>query len=168
MTDEQRLTTIEVSKEDIKFSAAHFTIFDATERERLHGHNYFVSVEFTAPVGDNGMCFSYGEIKSRLRELCTWLDEYMLLPHRSPHLQIFDEAPHYRVQYNHETMYFLKSDTHLLPIRNITLEELSAWLLDQLLLDKLFIEQGGITRILVKVSSGAGQWGSTEWHTAKS
>ena len=29
------LTTIEISKEDLKFSAAHFTIFSATERERL-------------------------------------------------------------------------------------------------------------------------------------
>jgi GTP cyclohydrolase I len=30
-------STLEVGKEDMKFSAAHYTIFSATERERLHG-----------------------------------------------------------------------------------------------------------------------------------
>ena len=31
----KRHTCIEISKEDLKFSAAHFTIFSATDRERL-------------------------------------------------------------------------------------------------------------------------------------
>ena len=163
MTDNRRLTTIEISKEDIKFSAAHFTVFSATERERLHGHNYFVSVEFSAPVSDSGMCFSYREIKLRLRELCAGLDEYMLLPRDCSHLQILDEPPFYRVLYNGETMYFLQSDTRLLPVRNITLEELSAWLLDQLLLDQQFAGEARLARVRLKVSSGAGQWGSTDW-----
>ena len=68
-------TCIEISKEDLKFSGAHFTIFSATERERLHGHNFKVSLLLTADVGDNGMCFSYVEIKTRLRKLCAQLDE---------------------------------------------------------------------------------------------
>ena len=50
-------TTIDILKEDIKFSAAHFTVFSATERERLHGHNFHVGLSVTAPVGSNGMCF---------------------------------------------------------------------------------------------------------------
>lgn len=163
MVDHQRLTTIEVSKEDIKFSAAHFTIFTATERERLHGHNYFVTISFTAPVGENGLCFSYGEMKTRMRELCGALDEYLLLPERSPYLRIYNEPPFFRVLYDTETMYFLQSDTQLLPVRNITLEELSAWLLDQLLEDRNFVEQARLRHVQLKVSSGAGQWGSTEW-----
>src|SRR5690625_3592055 len=105
------MTTIEVSKEDIKFSAAHFTNLSATERERLHGHNYFISVSFTAPVGDNGLCFSYGDIKQRLRSLSAELDEYLLLPARSPHLTIEEEGPYYRVHYADEVMYFLQSAT---------------------------------------------------------
>ena len=43
-----RLTTLHITKEVHKFSAAHYTIFTATERERLHGHNYFVSVRLVA------------------------------------------------------------------------------------------------------------------------
>ncbi|MDB3933713.1 6-carboxytetrahydropterin synthase, partial [Luminiphilus sp.] len=48
-----RLTTLHIEKEAHKFSAAHYTIFSATERERLHGHNYFVSVRIVAKMGNN-------------------------------------------------------------------------------------------------------------------
>ena len=43
------LTTINICKEALKFSGAHFTIFSATDRERLHGHNFRVRAEVTAP-----------------------------------------------------------------------------------------------------------------------
>lgn len=159
----QHVTTIEVSKEDIKFSAAHFTIFSATERERLHGHNYFVSVEFSAPVGDNGICFSYKEIKDRLRAICDSLDEYMLLPQHSPHLTIEEDGLNYRVRFAEDTLYFLKADTIILPVRNTTLEEFSRYLLECLLADGDFMRESGMLRFVLKVSSGAGQWGSASW-----
>lgn len=163
MASTERFTTIEINKEDIKFSAAHFTIFSATERERLHGHNYFVGLEFTAPVGDNGLCFSYNEIKSRLRAMCEALDEYMLLPEHSPYLAVTGEGPYYRVGFDRETMYFLRSDTRVLPVRNITLEELSQYLLEQLLGDEDFLRSAQLARLVLRVSSGAGQWGSATW-----
>ena len=40
-----------VSKEDFKFSAAHF-IAHAARRELLHGHNYRVSLSVNGSVGD--------------------------------------------------------------------------------------------------------------------
>ncbi|KAJ1474389.1 hypothetical protein T484DRAFT_1832500 [Baffinella frigidus] len=40
-----RYSTIEIGKEDMKFSAAHFTVFSAKERERLHGHTHAVKVQ---------------------------------------------------------------------------------------------------------------------------
>ena len=48
----ERLTTLYIDKESHKFSAAHYTIFSATERERLHGHNYSVSARIVAPMGE--------------------------------------------------------------------------------------------------------------------
>ena len=158
-----RLTTIEISKEDIKFSAAHFTVFSASERERLHGHNYFVAIAFTAPVGPNGLCFSYKEVKNRLRSLCDSLDEYMLLPQYSPWLQIREEASSWVVTFNNDTMYFLKQDTLLLPVSNITLEELSRYLLEAFLADQAFVRDSGLQQVTLRVSSGAGQWGACHW-----
>ena len=43
-------TTLELCQEEMKFSAGHFTILSATERERLHGHNFTVYVAITGVV----------------------------------------------------------------------------------------------------------------------
>jgi 6-pyruvoyltetrahydropterin/6-carboxytetrahydropterin synthase len=161
----ENLTTIEISKEDIKFSAAHFTVFSATERERLHGHNYAVRLAVTAPVGDDGICFSYKEIKSRLRALCETLDEYTLIPQFSPHLRIEDEGDFYLVRFNGERIPLLKSDTLLLPIRNSTVEEFARYLRDCFVGDGSFVATRDICEVVMRVSSGPGQWGSSTWQS---
>lgn len=157
------VTTIEITKEDLKFSAAHFTIFSATERERLHGHNFKVSLDITAEVGPNGMCFSYVEIKQRLRALVAEYDEYLILPAHSPYLVIDEEGDDYRVSFNNEVMRFIKADTLLLPIRNTTVEEFARLLLERLLQDSAFIQGNGVMSLVMKVSSGPGQSGSASW-----
>lgn len=157
-----QLTTIELSKEYLKFSAGHFTIFSSTERERLHGHNFAVSASIVAPVGDNGLCFSYGEFKAKLQSLCEALDEFMLLPGLSPHLKISETGNEYLVQFNGEQMRFLISDTLVLPIRNATVEEFARYLLSQLMKDG-DISTYDVREIEMKVSSGPGQWGSCQW-----
>ncbi len=159
----KNLTTIEISKEDIKFSAAHFTIFSATERERLHGHNYAVYLAVTAPVGDDGICFSYRDVKTRLRDLCETLDEYTLLPQYSPNLKIEEDAEFYIVWFNGEKIPLRKSDTLLLPIRNSTVEEFARHLRDLFIGDESFVRERNICEVVVKVSSGPGQCGSAEW-----
>lgn len=164
----EQLTTIEISKEDIKFSAAHFTIFSATERERLHGHNFAVRLAVTAPVGEDGICFSYGDIKRKLRQLCDTLDEYTLIPALSPHLEIEDGDAFHIVHFNGERMPLLKSDTLLLPVRNSTVEEYARYLLEQFLADRDFNRERSIRRLEVRVSSGPGQSGNCVWTLADS
>lgn len=157
-----QLTTIELSKEYLKFSAGHFTIFSETERERLHGHNFAVSASIVAPVGENGLCFSYGEFKSKLQKLCEKLDEYLLLPGLSPYLKIEKQEQEYLVIFNGEEMRFLTSDTLVLPIRNSTVEEFANYLLGQLMKDS-DISHYDVRQVEMKVSSGPGQWGSCVW-----
>ena len=158
----ERFTTIELSKEYLKFSASHFTIFSATERERLHGHNFAVSAKIVAPIDDNGLCFSYGELKKTIAALCADWDEYMLIPTRSPFLSIEELDTEYRLTFNGETMHFLKSDCLLLAIRNTTVEEFAGLLLERLLKDPAIIKYD-VRQIEMRVSSGPGQWGSCEW-----
>lgn len=162
-TNLSHLTTIEISKEDIKFSAAHFTIFNATERERLHGHNYAVYLAVTAPVGADGICFSYRDVKSRLRELCERFDEYTLLPQYSPYLHVDEDAEFYIAVFNGEKIPLRKSDTLLLPIRNSTVEEFARHLRDLFIGDEKFVRERAICKVVLKVSSGPGQCGSAEW-----
>ena len=158
-----RLTTIELDKEYLKFSAAHFTIFSATERERLHGHNFSVAARLVAPVDDNGMCFRYAIFKQHLRELCNTLDEYTLIAGNSPYLSIEDKEEFYEVRFDAERMYFLKADTQLLPIRNTTVEELSRYLLERLVTDDNIVADNGLRSIDISVASGPGQRGFCHW-----
>ncbi|MFC6634348.1 6-pyruvoyl trahydropterin synthase family protein [Microbulbifer taiwanensis] len=160
-----RVTTIELSKEYMKFSAAHFTIFSAVERERLHGHNFQVSAEITLPVGSNGMCCNYRVYKQKLDGLCRELDEYLLIPARSPHLTVREEGDYYWVRFNGEEMPFLKADTQLLPICNTTVEDFSNFLLQKLVGSSEELQEYGVYQIVVRVSSGPGQSGSSQWRS---
>lgn len=164
----ERITRIEISKEDIKFSAAHFTMFSATERERLHGHNFAVHVSVDAPVLENGMCFSYLELKERIRRLCRELDEYTILPMNSPYLECKEEGDLVAVTFDGASMYFLRSDIKGLPITNSTVEEYSNYLLTRLLDDDDFVERNDVRRLAVKVASGPGQSGASTWIRAGS
>lgn len=158
-----RLSRIELSKEDMKFSAGHFTIFSATERERLHGHNFAVSAEILAEVGPEGMCFDYGVYKRELRRLCSAWDERFILQGLSPHLKIVEEGESVWAEFNGSKIPFLASDVLILPIRNSTLEEFSRLLLEALVDDQDALASRGVRELVVRVSSGPGQSASSQW-----
>ncbi len=154
-------TTIEISKEYLHFAAAHFTIFSKEVRENLHGHNFFVAAQIDAEIGDDGLAFDYNLIKSKLKSLCDTLDEQVLLPTKSPYLELESEDGYIVAAFNGERLPFLERDVLTLPVRNITIEELAHWFIGELKADP---EIAALEphRIEVKVSSGAGQWASAD------
>lgn len=162
-----RLSTIELYKEDMKFSAGHFTIFSSTVRENLHGHNYNLYAAFTTEIVEEGLSFDYRFYKEKLYSLTQSIDETVLLPLHSKHLKIETRQKYYHLFFADEELIFLKRDATLLPVENITVEELSHWFLTQLLADKRQLLENKIQAILVKVFSGPGQAGSANWHVAK-
>lgn len=157
-----RYSRIEVARETLEFSVAHFTIFSPTERENLHGHNYHVGCEIYAPVDDNGLTFDYAIIKRVLEAQCDKLDEQVLLPGNSPYLDIVDEADYVVAIFNEERIPFLERDVTVLPIANTTVEELSHYLLHEVL-KMPELKDRGIVEITVKVSSNPGQSGAAHW-----
>ncbi len=161
----ERLTTLFIDKESHKFSAAHYTIFSASERERLHGHNYSVSARIVAPIGDNGFSADYNVYKSRLKTLCDELDEYMLLAGESPHQSIEEAGACYRVRFAGEEMLFLQSDTQVLPISNATVEEFSHLLLGRLM--EASVDED-LREVELCVASGPGQRACATWRKSQS
>lgn len=151
------LTTIEISKDYLHFNSAHFTIFSAAEREDLHGHTFYVRAYVTSPVDANGLAFDYNILKTKIRSLCDELDEKVLLPERSPHLELTREGDYLVACYGHERLPFLPRDVRTLPVRNITVEELAPWFLDRLAGDSEVRAQN-IVSLELQVSSGPGQW----------
>ncbi len=156
-------STVELYRQDMKFSAAHFTIFNATERERLHGHNYHVHTYVTAALDDAGITYDYSITRKQVLALCRSLNEYMLLPAESPHLNIGEQDDQYVVKYGKDTMYFLKNETLLLPIKNTTSECLAQWFVDQLTEDQADLADKQIIKIKVAVSTTPGQCSVAKW-----
>jgi len=127
--------TIELRKETFKFSCTHFTIFGANRAERLHGHNYQVYVQLIVDGLDPelGMAFDFNTIKPMIKEECDDLDEYVLLPIKSPYLKIADKGDGVEVKFEKKLYVFPRSDVKELPIVNITSEELARYFSDRIL-----------------------------------
>lgn len=161
-----RTTTIELYKEEMKFSAGHFTIFSATERENLHGHNFTVYVALEGIVGDNGMLADYGGYKRWITDRCKQWNETFLLPGQSPHLQIEESEVHVHALFAGERIPFLRRDVTVLPAHNITLEELARLFGEGLCGDTARLERDQIVSVVVKCASGPGQQASWRWARA--
>jgi 6-pyruvoyltetrahydropterin/6-carboxytetrahydropterin synthase len=159
----QRLSTIELYKETMTFAAAHFTMFSATQRETLHGHNYKVYCALTTLIGAAGINFDYRYYRKKLIQLCQQLNHLALLPTQSPFLTLQQEAPYIYAHFNNDAIPFLQKDVKLLNITNVTTEELSQWFLKQLMADNEDLTKHDIQRILIKVSSSPGQYASASW-----
>ena len=155
-------TTIEISKEYLHFAAAHFTLFSDTERENLHGHNFQVTLDAEAPIAEDGLTFDYNILKKALKQMCDDLDEQVIMPTQSPHLQIESDDQYTYAVFNGERIPFLERDLTLLPIRNVTVEELAHHLLDTLL-KRQEIQALDIQQMVLKCASGEGQWASASW-----
>jgi 6-pyruvoyltetrahydropterin/6-carboxytetrahydropterin synthase len=165
MSEIKRLTTVEIAKQALNFSIAHFTIFSETDREDLHGHNFQLECKVTAPLADDGLLFDYGILKKLLRALCDEIDEQVILPGHSPYLQLTEEDGYTIAHFNGERIPFLPRDVTILPIANTTVEEFSHYFLEKLKHDKL-IQQNAIVALSVKVSSSPGQYGIADWRQA--
>ena len=160
----QRLTTIELFKENMKFSAGHFTIFSATDRENLHGHNFTVYTALTGVVRPDGLMADYGIFKRKVTEMCHEWNETFLLPDRSPHLRIDQSNPkEYKVYYADEVLKFLPRDVTIIPVSNTTLEEMSRIFGERLIQDIEFLKNNDIMKITIKIASGPGQWAHWNW-----
>lgn len=155
--------TLDIANPKMEFSAGHFTIFSATEREPMHGHNYTLQASITAALDENGVIFDYCIFKDKLISLCRTLNNYFILPLHSPYLKIEEYNDFYHAHFDDEIIPFLKKDVKLLTIRNSTLEELSRWFVNQLTDDEIFA-QYPIQILTIKVFNGTGQSASFSWN----
>jgi 6-pyruvoyltetrahydropterin/6-carboxytetrahydropterin synthase len=126
--------TIQIHKDYLKFSAAHFLIFPDGSAERLHGHNYKVYVEVQTELDAHGLVINFKEIKPIVKEVVDELDEYVLIPGRHPVLtcEARDDGLS-EIRY-HERRYLIPTgEIRLLPITNSSAENLAGYLADTIL-----------------------------------
>ena len=125
--------SIEIDKEYLKFSAAHFLIFPDGSAERLHGHNYRVFLEVDARLSRFGLVIDFKEIKPLVRELVDRLDEHWLLPGEHHELEIDEPEPgQTRVRYRERTYLAPSEDVIVLPANNTSAENFATWIGSQI------------------------------------
>lgn len=121
-----------VSKDSFKFNAAHFIAYRGF-RERLHGHNYRVSVRIEGPVGTDGYVVDFGDIKRAARDVCSRLNERVLVPTRSDVISIDVRDEQVSMVCEDGTRFsFPLADCVLLDIVHSSAEELAAFVCLQL------------------------------------
>jgi 6-pyruvoyltetrahydropterin/6-carboxytetrahydropterin synthase len=149
---------VEVGKGDLRFSAAHFISF-LGKCERLHGHNYGVSVILEGNLGREGLVFDFVEIKRIVREICDSLDHRFLLPVECPSLQIEHTAGEWRIHAGNRRYVFPSSDVFVVPVDNITAERLAEYICKRVI-EKVLPEAGNIAAVTVGVEEAPGQTAS--------
>jgi 6-pyruvoyltetrahydropterin/6-carboxytetrahydropterin synthase len=153
--------SIEVDKQYLKFSAAHFLIFPDGSAERLHGHNYRVYAEIEGRLSRFGLVIDFQHIKPVVREMCEELDEHWIVPGQHEELRAERRTDGTTEVLYRERRYLAPSDDVLvLPINNTSAENLAAHLGRELLarLAQRFPELE-VSRLRLSVEETPGQRG---------
>ncbi len=150
------LYRLEVTKDELGFAAAHFITMRG-KCERLHGHNYRVSVEVEGTLGEDGYVVDFGLLKRHSREIARSLDHRVLLAAENPQLAFSEDAGHLTVQYGAKHYVFPLDEVVLLPIANTTAELLATYFCGQLAGRLAAEDVTTVAWVGVAVSEGPGQ-----------
>ncbi|MBI1383225.1 MAG: hypothetical protein GC161_19355 [Planctomycetaceae bacterium] len=153
--------SIEIYKEYLKFSAAHFLIFPDGSAERLHGHNYQVTAAIEARLSAHGLVIDFKHIKPIVREIVDALDEHWLVPGQHQELR-FEHRPDGVTEVRYRDSYYAAptGDVIVLPINNTSAENFAAFIGRELL--RVLEERHGeldVREARITVEETAGQRG---------
>jgi 6-pyruvoyltetrahydropterin/6-carboxytetrahydropterin synthase len=153
--------SLHLFKQTLKFSSAHFLIFDEKRAEMLHGHNYQVELDVLAKIPleseEKGLGYlvDFGALKKELKRLVDLWDEHVLLPALNNEMKISDfNETTYKVEFRDRIYAFPKKEVVLLPIVNTSTELLSCQLSDKLY---PFLSQYPIESYHIRVEETPGQ-----------
>ncbi len=141
-----------VSKDYFKFNAAHFMAYPGF-RERLHGHNYRVSVRIEGQLGADGYVVDFGDIKKAAKRICEEMDERLIVPMKSDVLEIERVDGQVRIVTEDGARFSVpESDCVLLPIAHSSAEELATYVCGRLAGEIGVLEARNATWIEVTVA----------------
>lgn len=147
--------SVDVTKDHLVFSAAHFITIGENLCEHLHGHNWRVAAFVEGTLDENCYVFDFIALRDSLQSLVDLLDHRMLLPTRHPQIKVSAGEREVEVTYADRRWIFPREECILLPIQQTTAELLAQWLGQQLLKN---LETGNLTSLTVKVEENFGQW----------
>ena len=120
-----------VNESKVKFSAAHF-LKEHYKCSRLHGHNYYVSVEISDKLDDNYFVVDFMELSKKLKSIVETMDHYILIPTGSEDIKINEVQDSVEILTPTKRYVFPRSDVCFLPLPATTSELLAKYIHDKL------------------------------------
>ncbi|MEA3376870.1 MAG: 6-pyruvoyl tetrahydropterin synthase family protein [Chloroflexota bacterium] len=146
-----------VEKGYLSFSAAHFISFMG-KCERMHGHNYAVSVELEGGgLTEDAYVFDFVALKRIARGICDALDHRFLLPERSEAFDVRRGEDEWEIRYQDRRYVLPAPDVLSLPVDSITAERLAEHICARLLEALAEHEVSHLTAVTVGVEEAPGQ-----------
>jgi 6-pyruvoyltetrahydropterin/6-carboxytetrahydropterin synthase len=149
---------VAVAKESAGFSAAHFLTLPGHMCERLHGHNYRVSVRVEGAIDPaTGFLVDFAVLKQALKELIDPMDHKLLVPTGNPALTVREGADRLALDYTRpDWLVVPRAHACLLPVRHTTAELLAEYL-GLAVWDRLTETGTPVTMMVLQVEESAGQ-----------
>ena len=147
-------TSLEIDgwKSNIRFSSSHL-LSGHKKCGFLHGHTYAIHSWVYGEKDENGFIFDFSLLKSTLREIAEKLDHRILIPEKNENVVITNKE--IRINADGKSYVFPREDCVLLPIKNVTAENLAEYILEELL--KNINLPKNVKKIDIGVDEGFGQ-----------
>lgn len=154
---------IEIARDLFKFSCAHMTVFPDGTKERLHGHNYYLSLVVEVSDISFAQMVPFAPIKAEAMDLCAAWKERTIIGERNPHFEKLASDPgEYAFKLCGQRYVFPAEDVLPLPIDNVSVEQLSDHVAT-LLIERLgeILRPAHVTAFEVLVTESPGQGART-------
>lgn len=150
---------VELLKEQLTFSAAHFITFGSNICERLHGHNYGVRCSVVGSLNEHGYVVDFIALRDQLAGIAGELDHRVLLPEFHPTIKVTSGDEEVEATFENRRWVFPAEDCVILPIANTTAELIAKHFTERLMLDREAWCHAGVSAVTVGIDENQGQWG---------
>jgi 6-pyruvoyltetrahydropterin/6-carboxytetrahydropterin synthase len=118
---------IRLESNNVKFSASHF-LKEPVQCSRLHGHNYYVSVEISDELDNNHFVVNFIELKEKLESIVKPLNHYVLIPTESDEIKIQEKNESVEIIAYNKRYVLPRSDVFFIPLPATTSELLAKYI----------------------------------------
>jgi len=139
-------------KSNIMFSSAHI-LLGHKRCGVLHGHTYAINLKIYGNKDEQDFVIDFAHVKKVLRDIADSLDHKVLIPKDNSYFKILDKE--IIVEFEGKKYVFPKDDCIFLPMKNITAENLSQYVLDEMI--KGFDIPENISKLEIGIDEGFGQ-----------
>jgi 6-pyruvoyltetrahydropterin/6-carboxytetrahydropterin synthase len=120
-------TRLRIFRDDHNFAAAHF-LPEMGKCERLHGHNYYVTVEILATPGTSSTIIDFNVINPIIKKTCDGLDHRILLARDDARVRLMVTEREIEAFAGTKRFVFPREDCVILPLPATTVEKLAAYI----------------------------------------